>query len=224
MEAFVYCWTNHRTNKLYIGSHKGSTDDGYVCSSKYMMEEYRKNPDVFTRTIIATGEEADIRKLESKILASANAAADDDFYNKHNGFGEFLSESVRKKIGEKTKSRWNSLTEIERQNFKNKMSKYNRRPKTEIEKAAMRGKRPHVNQTGINNNNFQGYYITPLGKFDSVSEAAKAQNMPISAIIDLCKYRNKIVIKNKNKYKVPKGLRPYDIGFDFEPVKQEVLS
>ena len=39
-EAFVYCWTDHKTNKIYIGSHKGDVNDGYVCSSKYMMEEY----------------------------------------------------------------------------------------------------------------------------------------------------------------------------------------
>ena len=34
-EAFVYCWTDHKTNKLYVGVHKGSINDGYICSSKY---------------------------------------------------------------------------------------------------------------------------------------------------------------------------------------------
>jgi hypothetical protein len=42
MEAFVYCWTDKITNKLYVGSHKGSPDDGYVCSGKYMLEESKK--------------------------------------------------------------------------------------------------------------------------------------------------------------------------------------
>ena len=90
MKAFVYCWTDHKTNKLYVGSHKGSTDDGYVCSSKYMMEEYKKRPENFTRQIIAEGELSDIRKLEAKILQSANARLDEQFYNKHDNDGFFF--------------------------------------------------------------------------------------------------------------------------------------
>lgn len=37
-ESFVYCWTDHKRSKLYIGYHKGSPDDGYVCSSKRMLK------------------------------------------------------------------------------------------------------------------------------------------------------------------------------------------
>jgi hypothetical protein len=71
MEAFVYCWTDKATNKLYVGSHKGLTNDGYICSSKYMLEEYKNRPDDFSRQIIAEGNLKDIRKLETKILQSA---------------------------------------------------------------------------------------------------------------------------------------------------------
>jgi hypothetical protein len=88
-EAFVYCWTDHKTNKLYVGSHKGTADDGYVCSSKYMMEEYRKRPEDFTRQIIAEGRFDDIRKLEEVILKTVNAKEDQLFYNQHNGDGNF---------------------------------------------------------------------------------------------------------------------------------------
>ena len=40
--TFVYCWTDWATNKLYLGSHKGGVDDGYVCSSKHMLYEYKQ--------------------------------------------------------------------------------------------------------------------------------------------------------------------------------------
>lgn len=88
IEAFVYCWTDHLTNKLYVGSHKGSPEDGYVCSSKWMMEEYRIRPQDFTRQIIAEGTLDDIRVLETKILQAENAAVNENYYNKHmnNGF------------------------------------------------------------------------------------------------------------------------------------------
>ena len=90
IEAFVYCWTDHKTGKLYVGSHKGTPDDGYVCSSKYMMEEYKKRPNDFTRQIIAEGTLEDIRKLEAVILKSVNARVNEQFYNKHDNDGFYF--------------------------------------------------------------------------------------------------------------------------------------
>ena len=45
-------------------------------------------------------------------------------------------------------------------------------PKTEKHKENMRGKRPHVNQTGAKNNNAKGIE-TPFGFFGSISEASR---------------------------------------------------
>lgn len=103
-EAFVYCWTNIRTNKLYIGAHKGHSDDGYICSSKIMMAEYKLRPQDFRRTIVAEGKFNDIRKLETSILRSLDAANDPMFYNRHNGGDKlfnkagYLSEAGREKM------------------------------------------------------------------------------------------------------------------------------
>lgn len=89
--AFVYCWTDMLTNKIYIGSHKGTHDDGYICSSKSLLKEYNKRPEDFSRKIIADGHEPDIRKLEAVILQSANAAHDEGYYNKHMNDGFYFS-------------------------------------------------------------------------------------------------------------------------------------
>jgi hypothetical protein len=172
MEAFVYCWTDHKTNKLYIGSHKGSADDGYVCSSKYMMEEYENRSSDFTREIIATGTEEDIRKLETKILTSLNAASSDMFYNKHNGFGQYLTKEIRQKIGVKSRQTWDNLSEEQKEAWRLKMSEVNKRPKTEKEKDSMRGQRPHVNQSGSRNNNAKTI-STPFGVFGSIKECSE---------------------------------------------------
>jgi hypothetical protein len=88
--GFVYCWTDRKNNMLYVGSHKGNIEDGYICSSKYMLEEYKKRPEDFSRKIIAEGEIEDIRKLETKILQSVNASVNEDFYNKHENDGFFF--------------------------------------------------------------------------------------------------------------------------------------
>ena len=54
MTAFVYVWKDTFSNKRYIGSHKGKPDDGYICSSEIMMEQYNRNPASFVRQILAT--------------------------------------------------------------------------------------------------------------------------------------------------------------------------
>jgi len=109
-EAFVYCWTDHKTEKLYIGSHKGSELDGYICSSKIMIEEYNARPDDFTREIIARGTYIDIRNLESHLLKSSDAAKSSSFYNMNNGDGKFarfgpLTQEAKDKISQKLKGR-----------------------------------------------------------------------------------------------------------------------
>lgn len=40
-ESFVYCWTDTKRNMLYVGKHKGDINDGYICSSKYFLSEYK---------------------------------------------------------------------------------------------------------------------------------------------------------------------------------------
>lgn len=108
-ETFVYCWTDHKNDMLYIGCHKGHLGDGYVCSSKIMLEEYEKRPEDFTRQIIAIGEDADMREFEAKLLRSANVAQNPDYYNQHNGDGKFTvsgrrhAEITKKKQSESRK-------------------------------------------------------------------------------------------------------------------------
>lgn len=55
-------------------------------------------------------------------------------------------------------------------------------PKSDAHKQSMRGKRPHVNQTGSNNNAFKGFIQTPLGVFDSLKQAAVVEGVDLSTI------------------------------------------
>ncbi len=89
MEAFLYCWTDHKTDMVYIGYHKGHIDDGYICSSKSMLSEYNLRPKDFTRQIIAHGSVSDIISLETSVLKTSKAASNHSFYNKHNNNGIF---------------------------------------------------------------------------------------------------------------------------------------
>jgi hypothetical protein len=87
---------------LYVGTHKGTPDDGYVCSGKLMIEEYNKRPHDFKREVMAFGSYNDMINFETKILKAVNAARDKSFYNQHNGDGNFYckghSEETKNKI------------------------------------------------------------------------------------------------------------------------------
>ena len=86
MKGFVYCWTDKLTNMLYVGSHKGCENDGYICSSEYMLPEYNKRLQDFSRQIIAQGKLKDMRSLEIAILISEDAANNTLYYNRSNGY------------------------------------------------------------------------------------------------------------------------------------------
>jgi hypothetical protein len=50
--GFVYLWFDKKRKIYYIGSHMGSVDDGYICSSKIMRDNYSYRPETFKRRII----------------------------------------------------------------------------------------------------------------------------------------------------------------------------
>jgi hypothetical protein len=51
--GFIYLWRDKKKNMYYIGSHWGTEDDGYVCSSNWMYKANKRRPEDFKRRIIA---------------------------------------------------------------------------------------------------------------------------------------------------------------------------
>jgi hypothetical protein len=74
-----------------VGVHKGTPNDGYVCSSKPMLEEYTKRPTDFSREIIARGTYPEMFVFEQSILKAVKANKDSMFYNQALSTGPFYS-------------------------------------------------------------------------------------------------------------------------------------
>ncbi len=53
--GFVYIWYDRKHKRWYIGCHWGTIDDGYVCSSRWMRNAYRRRPHDFRRRILSLG-------------------------------------------------------------------------------------------------------------------------------------------------------------------------
>lgn len=51
--GFVYLWLDRKHKRYYVGSHWGTVDDGYVCSSSWMRQAYGHRPQDFKRRIVA---------------------------------------------------------------------------------------------------------------------------------------------------------------------------
>lgn len=156
--SFVYRWTDHKTQKLYLGYHKGTIDDGYVCSSKLMMEQYLLRPQDFSREIIAEGTLDDMRKLESKMLSDVDARTNVSYYNQTNGNENFYlkghTKETRLKMSNKVRSEDHSRKiseghkgKIVSEETKRKMSAARRGKITSLEtrrkiSMALRGRKP----------------------------------------------------------------------------------
>jgi hypothetical protein len=68
--GFVYIWFDFKCKRYYIGSHWGHSDDGYICSSKWMKSAYRKRPYDFKRRILAIKfDETSLLQEEGKWLS-----------------------------------------------------------------------------------------------------------------------------------------------------------
>ena len=52
--GFVYIWFDTQNKMYYVGSHWGSPDDTYICSSPWMKRAYKNRPHHFKRRIIKT--------------------------------------------------------------------------------------------------------------------------------------------------------------------------
>lgn len=74
--GFIYEWTNQLTGKKYLGSHRGTTDDGYIGSGVAFLAAY--SSEHFVRKILEYVEDDDILVREQYWLDKTRAATRDD--------------------------------------------------------------------------------------------------------------------------------------------------
>jgi hypothetical protein len=68
-EGYIYIWFDTIENLFYIGGHKGTVEDAYVCSNKKMLSEYKVRPSTFKFKVLEyVRHSADIRHSEQKWL------------------------------------------------------------------------------------------------------------------------------------------------------------
>ena len=161
MSGFVYKWVDSSNNMYYIGSHKGTIDDGYIGSGTYFVKAYNKRPEAFSRDVLYVGD--DYLELEEFILQELDSAGDKMSYNLKNAALGFSVGESNPKFGKnkgKDNPRYGKKFKHSDETIK-KLKKINKRPNAGQFK---KGRFPH-NLTEV-------VELTTNKVFESVNAAA----------------------------------------------------
>jgi hypothetical protein len=99
MDSFVYRWRNTQTRQWYIGYHKGSEHDGYICSSETVKPLIQRDPAQWQRKILRTGTKQEMVALEHKILKQLQARKNPRSLNLTNGGKDYCNLSSADILG-----------------------------------------------------------------------------------------------------------------------------
>ena len=103
--GFVYIWRDRKHKRYYIGCRWGHEDDGYVCSSRWMRNTYKRRPNDFKRRILSriTTNKKDLLEEEYRWFQMIKKEElGTRYYNmsiRH--FGHWTANSDARSIGEK---------------------------------------------------------------------------------------------------------------------------
>ena len=189
MSGFVYKWRNLENEMYYIGSHRGSIDDGYIGSGMYFKRAFKKSPESFERDILYIGEH--FRFYEETILEYLDAANDSQSYNLRNSAigqpkGYKHSKETRMKLSKKLKGINKGAIRTKEQREKIRVSLKGRKPSLEsrMKMSESQKKRIHCGLYNLD--------------FDSIGECAEYIGITRSTISSMLYGR----LKNKYKFKL----------------------
>lgn len=105
--GFIYLWYDRKHKRYYLGSHWGTEDDGYICSSNWMRDAYRRRPEDFRRKIVKriyTDHKSLLKEEDRFLKMIKDEEIGKRFYNlKKNTFEHawYLDENQKLSVGEK---------------------------------------------------------------------------------------------------------------------------
>jgi hypothetical protein len=131
--GFIYIWYDRKWKRYYVGCHWGREDDGYICSSKWMSDSYKRRPVDFKRKILKRiyTNMRDLRDEEHKwLLLIKDEEIKIKYYNlskKH--FGHWSADehsklSISQKLSKAQKERFENNPEL-RKKSSECIKKYN---------------------------------------------------------------------------------------------------
>lgn len=195
--GFVYIWYDRKHKRYYVGAHWGDINDGYICSSPWMLKAYKRRPKDFKRRIIAKiyTNRKDTFLLEEKYLQlikpdeikiryyNLNTKVSDYWYN---------YEDARLSVGEKiSKSRTGKKYSKRRSRTEEEKKKI-----SETTKLAMKiyFDKPESRKFGKDNSQFGTMWVT------DGDNSIKIKKEAFDEYVDKGFYKGRVIGKRKNKH------------------------
>lgn len=135
--GFIYIWFDKKNKRYYVGSHWGTFNDGYVCSSRWMRNSYKRRPEDFRRRILSTIDDRSKLLLEEFKWLSLIKKSElgERYYNlQNNQFNHWSNTGDIKTVGQKISAakkgkpvtlseealvdRGNTISKVKQENFK----------------------------------------------------------------------------------------------------------
>lgn len=239
MKYYVYKLTNKTNGKIYIGFHGSNKDfleDNYYGSGfliKKALEKYGKEN--FYREVLFVYESEEEAKEMERSIVNEEFLNRKDVYNlalggsgggllgeKNPFFGKKHSEETLQILSDKGKER--THTEETREKISNSLKN------SEKYKLGINEERSVKISIGrrINSGKNILCYVTPLGKFQFSTDAAKTLNIPWRSLIKRCEQSYKKVSRKEVKYDKTNSLNSSmigkswkELGWGFEEVNKD---
>lgn len=208
--GFVYIWYDRKHRRYYIGCRWGRETDGYICSSRWMRNAFKRRPEDFKRRILETGITDRVMLLEREyewLRQIDKSELGSKYYNLYNHhFGHWSSdEYLRNRISASLSERHRGKSFSPATQFK---SGECRSPETQFTKgqvahnkgqqtseetrakqsAAKKGKPSNSptkfkqgTQLGAENPKARAI-ITPFGSYETLTQCSKETGMSIASI------------------------------------------
>lgn len=95
----IYLWFDIKKKRYYLGAHWGTENDGYICSSRWMKNTYKRRPETFKRRILSRvyTNKQDLLEEEHRWLSKIKEEElGKKYYNLHNHhFGHWSTDENR---------------------------------------------------------------------------------------------------------------------------------
>ena len=188
-EGFIYIWYDRKRRMYYIGSHWGTINDSYICSSNRMRDAHRRRPHDFKRRVIKKGiEKTQLLDEEHKWLSLiSDEQLGKKYYN------------LRKhRFSHWTTDENNILTIAEKISVKNKGRKYpNRKSPPPFTEEHLR----KMSERMMGNSFGSGYKHTEEWK-KKMSKKRKGKKLSEEHINKIKEARSKQIITEETKRKI----------------------